>query len=95
MQDGSRFDQVPSLQQAQYRAGCHRLLADQESPDDRIHVDQGPAELLIPQVAQRIEAKLVIVGTVARSGLQGVLLGNTAEQVLGRLNSDILVLPPN
>jgi nucleotide-binding universal stress UspA family protein len=31
---------------------------------------------------------------VARSGLSGVLIGNTAEAVLDALESDVLVLKP-
>lgn len=93
MQDASKEAQVPTLMEAQYRAGSLRLLGDNIVPDSRIHIDQGPAELLIPEVATQIDAKLVILGTVARSGLQGILLGNTAEQILGRLKTDVLVIP--
>lgn len=94
MQDAGTEAQVPDLLRAQYQAGCQRLLGEKPSHEARIHVDQGPPELLIPEVARHIDAQLVVLGTVARSGLQGVLLGNTAEQVLGRLNTDVLVLPP-
>ncbi|BBB27105.1 universal stress protein [Amphritea japonica] len=91
MQDGDKSLQVPALQEAQYRAGCRRLLGEMELPESQIHVDQGPAELLIPQVVEEIGAHLVVIGTVARLGLQGFLLGNTAEQVLHRLRTDVLV----
>ncbi|MES9968549.1 MAG: universal stress protein [Candidatus Thiodiazotropha sp.] len=93
MQDGDRILQVPALLETQYRSGCHRLLGEMALPDSQIHVDQGPPELLIPKVAEELGAKLVVMGTVARSGLQGILLGNTAEQVLNRLRTDVLVLP--
>lgn len=94
MQSGSEKEQTPMLLEEQYRMACHKMLINHELPDNQIHIDQGPPELLIPQVAEEIQAKLVILGTVARSGLQGILLGNTAEQVLSRLKTDILVLPP-
>lgn len=94
MQSGSGKDQVPKLLEAQYRTACLKMLIKHEIPDNQIHIDQGPPELLIPQVAVKIQAKLVVLGTVARSGLQGILLGNTAEQILSRLKTDILVLPP-
>jgi nucleotide-binding universal stress UspA family protein len=94
MQSGSGKEQVPRLLEAQYRAACKKMLTKHEIPDNQLHIDQGPPELLIPQVAEEIQAKLVVLGTVARSGLQGILLGNTAEQILSRLKTDILVLPP-
>ena len=34
------------------------------------------------------------MGTVARTGFSGALIGNTAEVVIDKLNSDILVLKP-
>ncbi len=94
MQNAAAKDQMPTLLEAQYRTACHKMLTNHELPDKQLHIDQGPPELLIPQVADKIKAKLVILGTVARSGLQGILLGNTAELVLSRLKTDILILPP-
>ncbi|MES9968505.1 MAG: universal stress protein [Candidatus Thiodiazotropha sp.] len=92
MQDGDKSSQVPALLELQYRAGCKRLLGESVLPENQIHVDQGPPELLIPQVVEKIDAHLVVMGTVARTGLKGVLLGNTAEQVLRHLRTDVLVL---
>jgi Universal stress protein UspA and related nucleotide-binding proteins len=94
MQSGSSKDQVPKLLETQYRTACKKMLTKHEIPDNQLHIDQGPPELLIPQITEEIQAKLVVLGTVARSGLQGVLLCNTAEQILARLKTDILVLPP-
>ncbi|MEH6824559.1 MAG: universal stress protein [Motiliproteus sp.] len=92
MQNADSEAQVPALLEAQYRAACRRLVADETFPDSQLHIDQGPPELLIPQVAEQIGARLLILGTVARSGLQGVLLGNTAEQILKQVKTDVLVL---
>ena len=92
MQDGDKSLQVPALLESQYLAGCQRLLGSNVLPENQIHVDQGPPELLIPEISEKIGAQLVVIGTVARSGLQGILLGNTAEQVLNRLRTDVLVL---
>ena len=35
------------------------------------------------------------MGTVARTGFSGALIGNTAEVVIDKLESDILVLKPD
>ena len=51
--------------------------------------------MLIPYTAKRLNAALTILGTVARTGLSGVLIGNTAEVVLDALESDVLVLKPD
>ena len=57
-----------------------------------LHLEEGLAEEVIPQCADLINASLVILGTVGRTGLSAALLGNTAEQVIDKLKCDVLVL---
>lgn len=47
----------------------------------------------VRDVAWRLEADVVVVGTTARTGLSGLVMGNTAERLLGRVPSSILVVP--
>ncbi|MBE0500573.1 MAG: universal stress protein [Desulfuromonadales bacterium] len=37
---------------------------------------------------------IVVMGTVARTGLPGLLIGNTAEFVLARISCSILAIKP-
>ncbi len=37
---------------------------------------------------------LVVMGTVARSGLTGLLMGNTSEEVLDQINCSVLAVKP-
>lgn len=60
-----------------------------------LHIDEGPADTLIPKVAQQIGASVTVIGTVARTGISGALIGNTAEVVLDQLSGDVLVLKPD
>lgn len=94
MQDAAPKDQVPALLAREYRNTCQALAAPYGVGSQQIHVAAGPAEHLLPEIADQLDARLMILGTVARSGLQGTLLGNTAEQILARINTDVLVLPP-
>lgn len=55
-------------------------------------VHQGDAAAVIPAAANQIQADLVIVGSVGRSGLSGITIGNTAEKILTDIESDVLVL---
>ncbi|MDT4855639.1 Universal stress protein E [compost metagenome] len=59
-----------------------------------MHIEEGPADVLIPHVAHQLGAAVTVIGTVARSGISGALIGNTAEVVLDTLESDVLVLKP-
>lgn len=63
--------------------------------DQFLHVEEGLPEDVIESVAKRIDAELVILGTVGRTGLSAVLIGNTAEHVIDRLNCDLLALKPD
>lgn len=78
----------------QYREECLRLASEYDLSPQEIHVDAGPAEILISNTAHASNAGLVILGTAARRGLRGWMLGNTAEQILSRLEAGLLVLPP-
>jgi universal stress protein E len=55
-------------------------------------VGEGPAELWISQTAQSTQANVVVMGTKARKGLRGWLLGNVAEQLMDHLHADLLVV---
>ncbi len=48
----------------------------------------------IEEVSRDIGARIVVMGAVSRSGLDGLLIGNTAEKVLDRLPCDVLVVKP-
>ena len=56
---------------------------------------QGHAEQVIPQQVEQSKADLLVIGSVARTGIQGFLMGNTAEEVLSNVNCDVLTLKPN
>ncbi len=80
---------------AMYLEHCRALQAEYEVGDEHLHIEEGPAEELIPSIAERLRVTLTVIGSVARSGLSGALLGNTAENILDSLNSDVLVLKPD
>ncbi|MNV85864.1 Universal stress protein E [compost metagenome] len=46
-------------------------------------------------MALQLDAVVTVIGSVARTGLSGALIGNTAEVVLDVLESDVLVLKPD
>lgn len=69
--------------------------ADSGLGPGQIQVRRGRPEDVIPEfvVAQGID--LVVMGTVARSGIAGLLIGNTAERVLRQLPSSVLAVKPD
>jgi universal stress protein E len=57
-----------------------------------VHLGQGKPADVIRQVADEIEADLILIGTVGRSGLKGTVVGNTSERLLDHTDADLLVL---
>lgn len=63
-----------------------------ESSVAEVHVEEGTPAAAINNVANRIGAGVVVIGTVARKGISGALIGNTAESVLESSKCDVLVV---
>jgi len=59
------------------------------------HVEEGLPEDIIQNQALALDAELVILGTIGRTGLSAALIGNTAEHVIDGLNCDVLALKPD
>lgn len=58
------------------------------------HLVKGLARKEIPALAKRIEADLVVMGTVARTGVPGFIMGNTAETILNQIDCSVLAIKP-
>jgi len=86
--------QLKETIEARYREQCRAFQAEFDVDDEHLHVEEGPADVLIPFMAHKLQAAVTVIGTVARTGLSGALIGNTAEVVLDALESDVLVLKP-
>jgi universal stress protein E len=57
-------------------------------------VKEGPADMVILDTIEDHHIDLVIMGTIARRGLAGMLIGNTAETLLPQLPCAILAIKP-
>jgi universal stress protein E len=85
---------VPVVQTsaAQAKIGFDELLRDADILPIRRHLIGGSPSEGVRKLARRVQADIVIVGTVSRSGLQRLLIGNTAERLLNTLRCDLLVV---
>ena len=87
--------QLKETIETRYREQCKAFQTEYDISDERLHIAEGPADSLIPQIARQFNAGVTVIGTVARTGLSGALIGNTAEVILDTLESDILILKPD
>jgi nucleotide-binding universal stress UspA family protein len=60
----------------------------------RVHLVHGPPDDVIPQIVHDEHIRLLVMGTVARSGMDGMLTGNTAERVLDEARCSVLAVKP-
>ncbi|MGY2686282.1 universal stress protein [Pseudomonas tolaasii] len=86
--------QLKETIEARYREQCKVFQAEFDIDDTHLHIEEGPADVLIPHAAHSLNAAVTIIGTVARTGISGALIGNTAEVVLDAVEGDVLVLKP-
>ncbi|MEO0411533.1 MAG: universal stress protein [Pseudomonadota bacterium] len=54
----------------------------------------GPAHTAIAQGVEDVGADVLVIGSANRSGLMGLLVGNTAEAVLDEVKSSLFVVKP-
>jgi nucleotide-binding universal stress UspA family protein len=71
-----------------------RSLSERMAGVQTVH-RRGEPEEVIPEYAVAGGIDLVVMGTVARSGIAGLLMGNTAERVLRKLPGSVLAVKPD
>lgn len=78
----------------QHHQSVNELANQFGIPSEHCHVKEGLPEDIIPDVAEQLDAELVILGTVGRTGFSAALIGNTAEHVIDNINCDLLAIKP-
>ena len=78
-----------------YRDGLHQQVAAFAMTADQVKVLPGRPEVALPELVRQEHVDCLLLGTVARSGFAAFWLGNTAEDVLPRVDCDVLVLRPH
>lgn len=56
------------------------------------HLQMGDPRFVLPELARSLKAQMVVMGAISRSGMDRLLLGSTAEQVLDALPCDVLIV---
>ncbi|ACS85656.1 MULTISPECIES: universal stress protein UspE [Musicola] len=64
--------------------------------DERFtHVEKGLPEEVIPDLAEHLQAGVVVLGSLGRTGLSAAFIGNTVEHVIDHLKCDLLAIKPD
>lgn len=59
------------------------------------YVTEGLPDDVIPNLCSKLNAELLILGSVGRKGVKAALLGNTAELIIDKIQCDTLVIKPS
>jgi len=58
------------------------------------HMVAGDPRVVLPRMASQLNIGLIVMGTVARTGLSGLIMGNTAEDILRSVECSVLAVKP-
>ncbi len=76
-------------------AALHDLVAPfDHAPPVIPRLVRGAPEQVIAQTADALDADAVVMGTIARTGLGGVIIGNTAENTINALGRSVIAVKP-
>ena len=92
--DTTDVDQMLQRMEAAHQSELDRVLGEYPYDNRTVHLVKGQARNVIPDLADSLEADLVVIGTIGRSGVPGLLIGNTAEEILNAVDCSVLTLKP-
>jgi universal stress protein E len=95
MEGGAQAQSWESERRDEIRREIEQELRQAEAPESAaVHVGVDSPTSAILACVRRFDPGLVVLGTVSRGGLPGLLEGNTAERLLPRLDCSLLAVKP-
>lgn len=95
--DVGAIKKVRTDTKAYYKKSIDGLMLDIEDRDRLIRTHLPRSEdpsLSIIDLVKTEQVDLLVMGTVCRTGIEGFLIGNTAEKVLNEVNCSVLTIKP-
>ena len=87
-------DRVLDEMREAHQKEMDELLAPYDSTRKTVHLVKGDAGDAITELAMKNNVDLVVMGTVGRSGIPGLIIGNTAERVIHGIDCSVLAVKP-
>ena len=92
----AEVDLLVEAKRKQSEAKLNDLLegySEQDVPR-QVHFLKGLARETIPAFAHKQRVELIVMGTVGRTGISGLFIGNTAEAILSQVECSVLAVKP-
>ncbi|MBZ0112596.1 MAG: universal stress protein [Thermoanaerobaculia bacterium] len=92
----AQVDRLIAATKADHESRVDELLAkhDFSGIEHTLQIVKGRPSDLIPAALFRGRADLIVMGTVARTGIAGFFIGNTAERIIPQVGCSILAVKP-
>ena len=88
----ARIEAIKSSAQSEIQG----VLAGAELGSEPIlHIGRNTPSIAIREAVEHLHPDLVVMGTISRAGVAGMLVGNTAEKLLARIDCSLLCVKPN
>lgn len=94
MGEAYAMNYVDSELQNAYRQAVVDLAAKHGLAEGAVVTVGGQPEVVLPKLVQEREIDLLLIGTISRRAFTAWLIGNTAEEILHRVDCAVLVLRP-
>lgn len=89
------LDRILEDAQATHREQLNDLIAQSGiSGACHVHHLRGQPSEVIPARVEELDLDILVMGTVARTGIPGFFIGNTAENILQKIRCSLLALKP-
>lgn len=92
-----KIRQAVKNSQSDHLSALEKLIEQAGKADrKKNHIQQlrGSPDTLIPQFVEDKDIDILVMGTLARTGIPGFTIGNTAENIVQKLSCSLLALKP-
>jgi nucleotide-binding universal stress UspA family protein len=91
-----QFQEAKEYEKEQHKQNFDTLLNRFDVADLKLHVHlvEGDPVEYIPKLVTELGIDLLVMGSAARAGIAGFLIGNTAEEVFNQVDCSLLTLKP-
>ena len=88
------IDNAAKLEFERRRGLLEDVLRKHSITSGQVHLPKGDPTHAITDLVKDLEVDLLVMGTVCRTGIPGFIIGNTAEQILAKVECSTLTVKP-
>ncbi|MEJ2246701.1 MAG: universal stress protein [Acidobacteriota bacterium] len=83
--------------QSEVQNNLDELLKDfmERIDPDRVYVQHGDLDRILLDFTEKNGVDMLVIGTIARKGISGMIVGNTAEKVIHKIRCSVLTVKPD